>query len=557
MFLTIATWTALAIFLLALAYQARLWFSAAIGPETRGLGVGARAAAALGGLVRGLFSPRLPAALKALWLDGIVQRRVWAHSRLAWATHQLIWVGFTGLILLHALGGVIGPWLPDYYATLNPYLFIRNLFGLMVLIGVGMALYRRAKVPGMKRTARAIDRVAIALMAVILLSGFGLEGLKMDSHLSFQRMVDEYAGISDPAELAGLRQVWAQDYGVVFPAGTDLGDAAGLEKGRTINEDSCLSCHARPQWGFLSYGLGRALAPVAAGLNQAGAENFLWYLHVLASLVGLATLPFTKFRHLVTTPLLYMIRAATPRHELSPANLANLRALELDACMHCATCSVHCSVAVAVKAVPNLNILPSEKLASLARMVGVQPGAPAAAELRRIRQGSYICTSCLRCTRLCPAGIDLQDLWLAMKEDLAALGLGPTHTAVRQAMGRAAEPSRGQTTVRLQSQEFQRELKSYALVKSFSQCFKCMTCTNACPVVRMYEKPIEHLDLLPHQIMHAVALGLKEEAKGARMTWDCLTCYLCQEACPQGVRVADILYHLRHMGGQASPDLEA
>jgi len=557
MFLTIASWTALAVFLLGLAWQARLWFSVTIGPPARGLGAGPRAAAALGGLLRGLFSPRLPAALKALWLDGILQRRVWAHSRLAWATHQLIWTGFTGLIVLHALGGIIGPWLPDYYATLNPYLFIRNLFGLMVLVGVGLALHRRARVPGMRLTVRPADRVAIALMAVILVSGFALEGLKMVSHLSFQRMVDEYAPSLEPEDLAGLKQLWARDYGVVFPAGAELGDAAALERGLAVNEDSCLSCHARPQWGFLSYGLGRALAPAAVALNEAGAEDFLWYLHVLASLIGLATLPFTKFRHLVTTPLLYMIRAAAPRDQLSPANLANLRALELDACMHCATCSVHCSVAVAVKAVPNLNILPSEKLASLMRMAGARPGRPDPAELKRIRQGSYICTSCLRCTNLCPAGINLQDLWLAMKEDLAALGLGPTHAAAAAAMGQAAQPSRGQATVRLQSQDFQRELKQYALVKSFSQCFKCMTCTNACPVVHMYEKPVERLDLLPHQIMHAVALGLKEEAKGARMTWDCLTCYLCQEACPQGVRVADILYHLRHLSGQASPDLEA
>ncbi|MFH1060729.1 MAG: 4Fe-4S dicluster domain-containing protein [Pseudomonadota bacterium] len=557
MFLTIATWMALAAFLLGLAHQARRWFSVTIGPEARGISPGQRAAAGLGGLARGIFSPRLGAALKALWLDGLVQRRVWAHSRLAWATHQLIWVGFSGLIVLHALGGLIGPWLPDYYPTLNPYLFLRNLFGLMVLIGVGLAIRRRAAVPGMKRTARPMDRVAIGLMAVILLSGFGLEGLKIDSHLAFQRMVEEFSGISDDAELAGLRAVWARDYGVVFPAGTELGDAGALEKGRAAHEDNCLSCHAKPQWGFLSYGLGRALAPAAVALNDAGAEGLLWYVHVLACLIGLATLPFTKFRHLVTTPLLYMIRAAAPRAELSPANLATLRALELDACMHCATCSVHCSVAVAVQAVPNLNILPSEKLESLARLCGAHPGRPDPAEIRRIRQGAYICTGCLRCTRLCPAGINLQDLWQALEADLAAMGLVSTRAAVRVAMGRAAEPSRKEATVRLHSQAFQRELKQMALVKSFSQCFKCMTCTNACPVVHMYDKPAEHLDLMPHQIMHAVALGLKEEAKGARMTWDCLTCYLCQEACPQGVRVADILYHLRHLSGDASPDLEA
>ncbi|MCA1990125.1 MAG: 4Fe-4S dicluster domain-containing protein [Desulfarculus sp.] len=556
MFLTIASWTALAVLLLGLAYKIKVWLTIGIGPEARGLTPGQRGRAVLAGLGKLLFSARIVPGLAGLVLDGIVQRRVWAHSRLAWLTHQLIWTGFTGLILLHALGGVIGGWLPDYYATLNPYLFLRNLFGAMVVVGVALAIYRRAKVPGMKVTARAIDRVAIALIAVILLSGFGLEALKITSHRSFDRMVEEFAGLPDAQDLAGLRQVWARDYGVVFPAGADLGDAAALEKGRALNEDTCLSCHHPPQWGFLSWGLAQAIRPVAVALADAGGEKFLWYLHVVASLVGLALLPFTKFLHLITTPLLYLVRAAIPRAQLSPANLATLRVLELDACMHCATCSVHCSVAAALRETGNLSLMPSEKLAWLGRLSGAKGPAPTRRELARVRQGAYICTSCLRCTNLCPAGINLQDLWLAMKEDLAAQGLGPTQAAVRQAQWEKAAPSRSQVMVRLDDQSFQNEIKQYYLADSFRQCFKCMTCTNGCPVVHMYDKPQEHLDLLPHQIMHAIALGLKDEALGARMTWNCLTCYLCQEACPQGVRVADILYHLRHLGGQAAPDLE-
>ena len=126
---------------------------------------------------------------------------------------------------------------------------------------------------------------------------------------------------------------------------------------------------------------------------------------MLACLLGLAILPFSKFLHIITTPLLLMLRAAVPRQELSPANLATLRAYELDACMHCSVCSTHCSVAVALDEVPNLNILPSEKLASLMRLCGARPGKPQGRELRLIRQGAYICTSCLRCTDLCTAGI--------------------------------------------------------------------------------------------------------------------------------------------------------
>ena len=81
---------------------------------------------------------------------------------------------------------------------------------------------------------------------------------------------------------------------------------------------------------------------------------------------------------------------------------------------------------------------------------------------------------------------------------------------------------------------------------TFRHCFECQTCTNVCPVVANYENPVEALGLLPHQIMHSLGLGLVSEAMGAGMAWDCLTCYQCQEHCPQRVPVADILYELRN-----------
>jgi len=68
-------------------------------------------------------------------------------------------------------------------------------------------------------------------------------------------------------------------------------------------------------------------------------------------------------------------------------------------------------------------------------------------------------------------------------------------------------------------------------------------------------------DLLPHQIMHACALGVRDLAFGSNMLWDCLTCYQCQEQCPQGVSVTDVLYELKnlaveHVSGMPSQTME-
>ena len=56
----------------------------------------------------------------------------------------------------------------------------------------------------------------------------------------------------------------------------------------------------------------------------------------------------------------------------------------------------------------------------------------------------------------------------------------------------------------------------------------------------------EHgIDLTPQKVMNLLRLGLSELALGSRMVWDCASCYKCQESCPEGVRVADIMCELR------------
>jgi heterodisulfide reductase subunit C len=47
--------------------------------------------------------------------------------------------------------------------------------------------------------------------------------------------------------------------------------------------------------------------------------------------------------------------------------------------------------------------------------------------------------------------------------------------------------------------------------------------------------------------MGSLGLGLTDMASGAKMIWDCLTCYQCQENCPQQVAVCDLLYELKNV----------
>lgn len=551
MFFDLSLYLALAVCVAGLIYKICSWLTVSVNQRDRQYSPGKRASAALAGLGRTIFSRRIWTMLRALVLDGLLQGRSLHHSVLAWVAHIFLFVGFMGLLLLHAFGEQITASLfSDYYPTLDPWLWLREALGVMVLIGVGLIILRRIFVRGLRQTTRTRDRLAIILLAVVLLSGFALQALKITSATSFNQMVTEYAGLDDPEEIKALRSVWAADYGVMFVPG-QTGDGEELmDLGRELNQDSCVECHSPAQHAFASYGLSVILRPVAVALDRAGGPQALYYIHFLVCFLALALLPFTKFLHLLVGPIILAVNAATERAAMNPAARAALRAMEMDACTHCGTCTVHCSVAVTMHLMPNDEILPSERLSSLsAKMRGNKSDR---AHLAQMRDGAYICTNCQRCTRLCPLGINLDDLWTALKDDLADEGLGAPLEEIHTFAAQAAQPSRSREEVLVTTDGFQHGLKHSAQANSFSECYSCRECTNACPVVFMSEWPNQELDLLPHQIMYCLKLGLKEEAMGARMVWNCLTCYECQEACPNLVQVTDVMYELRYLAAQAA-----
>jgi len=44
-----------------------------------------------------------------------------------------------------------------------------------------------------------------------------------------------------------------------------------------------------------------------------------------------------------------------------------------------------------------------------------------------------------------------------------------------------------------------------------------------------------------------VLLGMREEVLGEPFVWLCATCFTCQERCPQGVRISDLMRALKNL----------
>lgn len=544
-----ALYASLALCALGLVWRISAWFRVRVGPDARVATLSRRLAALFRGAASALASRQVFHLLGAFILDVLLQRRLFAHDKLRWLGHLLALAGFTSLLLMHALAAIVSVKLfPGYQPTLDPYLFLRNLFGSMILVGVALLPYGRwRRRSGPPQARRRIDAAFVALLAFVLVTGFLLEADKIASPRAFYRMTEQFIGSTDPEKLEPLRVLWASEFGVAFDDLKAPIDPKQMEQGRETHSNACAFCHAKPASAFVSYPVARMLAPVAGLLDKVRADSWLLYLHVFAGFLGLATLPFTLFFHVLAAPISLLVDGAAPKRGFSVAGRALRRALALDACVRCGICDVRCSVAPLARYLGNPGLLPSHMLQAAAALAGgslLRPGREAGA--LRAAEGAFLCTDCGRCTSRCPVGLDLADLWEAARGDFAAAGL-PAPAQWVQAQSALAwaeflEPGPGQYT-------FSGADASIAPLsadrRTFARCVQCQTCTNVCPVVAHSVDSEHGVDLTPQKVMNLLRLGLRNLTLGSRMVWDCASCYQCQENCPEGVRVADIMCELR------------
>jgi heterodisulfide reductase subunit C len=75
-------------------------------------------------------------------------------------------------------------------------------------------------------------------------------------------------------------------------------------------------------------------------------------------------------------------------------------------------------------------------------------------------------------------------------------------------------------------------------------CFQCGTCTAACPSGRRTPYRIR-------QLVRRAVMGLKDDVISDDSIWMCTTCYECQERCPRGIKIVDIVKIVRNYAAQA------
>lgn len=552
---------AVSVCLIGILLRLYVWVSQGIHPPSVAIALPERLSAAGRALGGALFGPRLITTLKSVVLDLLLQKRVLDKSLLRWVAHGLIFSGFLLLFFLHALDDQITARLfSGYVSTLNPYLFLRNLFGIMVLAGVAIAVYRRVKLRPQRMISYASDWAALIFVGGIILSGMLLEGAKISSYSTFQRMVADYGDVADDAEQQALEAFWIKENGLVIAHKKAEVTAELVEQGREISGRSCVECHAPNSSAFVSFALAKVTGPIMAA-GDAGAVNFLWYLHILFCLSFLAWLPFSKMFHIIAAPVSLITTRIMGKENGEPANVLTRQMVGISACTHCGSCSLECSSNMFFESFDNEFILPSEKVQFLKNIASGKELDDAT--YKRLQQGLYICTSCDRCTNICPSGINLKELFVSSRYALLDRGIPETtmlsHFSFPLALAQLYSGDHLKALKKVE-QLFRKSFTALAdLVRpltltkgqkyansSYQSCYACQRCTNICPVVRSYDNPAEALGMLPHQIIFSLGIGKIDLAMGAQMIWSCSTCYLCQEHCPNQVELCDIFYGLKN-----------
>lgn len=275
---------------------------------------------------------------------------------------SLLFAGTLVVMLDHDFGV---PLMRGYFYLVFQSLML-DLGGLMLLAGVLVMGYRRyARRLERLSPSRAGDAVLPALVLIIVLTGFALEGLRLEL-------------TADP---------WAI-------------------------------------WSPVGLVVGKVLSALLEPSSLAGVHRQLWWFHLLIVLSLIAAMPYTKIWHMLAAPLNILIRPEN-RTRLRTADLNTYLVVpvepaatfskqdlfDVDACVQCGRCQQVCPAYNSGKPLNPKNLI---------RDLHDTVYAFAPEKVKSLHGGDYdqelwSCTTCAACVEVCPVMVGHVDKVIELK----------------------------------------------------------------------------------------------------------------------------------------------